>query len=70
MDWNAVLLDIKGERTQRALAAELGYNEAYIARLLNGDRPISNEVKRRIAQRYTEYLSPFLMELLAEKEGV
>jgi len=70
MDWNAVLVEIKGERTQRALAAELDYNEAYIARLLNGERPISNEVKRRIAQRYPEYLSPFLMELLVEKEGV
>jgi len=70
VDWVEILQTIQGERTQKALADELGYNEGYVARLLQGKRPISSEVKRRVAQRYPQYLSPFLMEILAEREGV
>lgn len=69
-DWNAILEEIAEGKTQQVLGEHLGYSQPHITRLLNGQSTITSEVKRRIVQKYPEYLAELMWELLADKEAV
>lgn len=63
-DWYAILLEIKGNRAQEALAKDLELSQAHISRLLTRKREITMEIKRRIAEKHPQYLSLFLQEAI------